>query len=159
MDDQSDVAVTWNTISEYMIGLCVQTHGAKVAQNTVTNSCVGAFIDPLIKGARVLHNHIGPSNTLCNPFFGNFSSGIVIAAAIDSRVHNNDVTGMSDGGDPNQVAAGILIYDDTSKGVATGNVVTHNTLKDNEQDIVVYSAGKNIIADNKCSTPAELCTK
>lgn len=157
MDDKSNVKVTWNSISDYMIALCVQTNGAEVAQNTVSNSCFGVLVDPLIDGARVLHNHISRSNPLCNPYFGNFTSGIVLASALNARVHNNDVFGMSDGGDPDKLAAGILIYDDPAFGVATGNKATYNTLYDNEQDIVVLSAGDNDVSSNKCSTPAELC--
>ncbi|KAK3323062.1 pectin lyase fold/virulence factor [Apodospora peruviana] len=156
MDDKSDVAVTWNSVSEYGIALCIQTNGALVAQNTATNICVGAFVDPGVVGAEVLHNHIGPSNPLCNPFFGNFSAGIVIGGGIDSEVHRNDVSGMSDGGDPVNIAAGVFIYDDPTS-VATGNVVTFNNLTNNEQDILLLSAGANTIVHNDCSTPAELC--
>lgn len=56
MDDTSDVKVSKNTISDYGIALCVQTNGAKVSNNHVTNCCVGAFVDPGIDGAQITGN-------------------------------------------------------------------------------------------------------
>jgi parallel beta-helix repeat protein len=150
MDDESDVSVTQNKISEYGIGLCVQTHGADVGHNKVTNCCFGALVDPLTKGARLTHNKFGPSNAACVPNNGVAAAGITIAGAIDTEVHRNEVTGTNDGGNPESFAPGILVYDD-ALGPAVNNHITFNTLSNNEPDIADFSTGSNEIRHNKCS--------
>ncbi|KAB5546838.1 pectin lyase fold/virulence factor [Coniochaeta sp. 2T2.1] len=164
MDDKSDVHVTQNVISDYDIGLCVQTNKADVGHNKVSNCCFGVFVEPFIDGAKVTHNHITKSNPLCQTEFFGFTGGILIEGATNSEVRHNDVSGMSDYGNPvpEQIAVGIAIIDDTdgTGAVAKGNQVTHNTLYDNEQDILVATTGPgNEVAHNKCNTPAELCGK
>ncbi|OIW30457.1 pectin lyase-like protein [Coniochaeta ligniaria NRRL 30616] len=159
MDDKSDVHVTQNVISDYGIGLCVQTNGADVGHNKVSNCCFGAFIDPFINGAKVTHNHIGPSNPLCQTQFGGFSGGILVDGATNAEVRHNDVSGITDYGNPNQTAYGIGIVDEPGT-TATGNQVTHNTLYNNDLDILFFTLGTdNEVAHNNCTTPSELCSK
>lgn len=152
MDDQSDVTVTQNTISDYVFGLCIQTNGADVGHNKVSNCCFGASIDPSVNGARVTHNKI--TNT--NPYCGGFGHGIMIGGATNSRVANNYISGINDQGNATSIAAGIVIYDDGAN-VAKGNVVVHNELKNNEQDILLFTKGNNKIKNNECATPADIC--
>ncbi|KAM0276458.1 hypothetical protein ACHAQH_006723 [Verticillium albo-atrum] len=152
MDDKSDVQVTKNTISDYGIGLCVQTNGAKVSHNTVFNCCAGAFVDPGIDGAKVTDNNISKSNPAC-PSAG----GISIAGATNTKVSGNKVYGITDNGNPELISSGIAIFD-FNGGVASGNVVVNNVLKKNDQDLLVATAGKNNkVSNNKCSTPEALC--
>ncbi|KAK5996545.1 hypothetical protein PT974_01880 [Cladobotryum mycophilum] len=152
MDDQSDVEVSQNSISDYFIGLCVQTNRAEVVYNKVSNCCFGAFIDPGIKGAKVSHNTIGKTNPGC----GGFGNGIMIGGAVNSEVSYNDITGINDQGNATNTAAGILIFDDPTS-VSNGNVIEFNNLANNEQDILNVSKGKNTIKKNKCKTPGNLC--
>ncbi|KAB5559640.1 pectin lyase fold/virulence factor [Coniochaeta sp. 2T2.1] len=164
MDDKSDVHVTQNVVSNYTTCLCVQTNKADVGHNKVSNCCFGAFVDPLIDGAKVTHNHITKSNPLCQTEFFGLTGGIVIQGATNSEVRHNDVSGISDYGNPvpELIAFGIGIVDDTNGtgAVAKGNQVTHNTLYDNELDILVFTTGSgNEVAHNNCTTPAELCGK
>ncbi|KAH8651109.1 pectin lyase fold/virulence factor [Xylariales sp. PMI_506] len=159
MDDQSDVKVTKNSISDYGIGLCIQTNGAEVTHNNVTNCCFGAFVDPGVDGATVEYNSIGPSNPYCNPYFGGFAAGIIVAGAVNADVHHNTVFGTTDNGNPNNTAAGILVYDDPGTGdVASGNHISSNKLYDNDVDLAVFSNGTNDIKQNDCTTPSELCS-
>ncbi|CRK18393.1 hypothetical protein BN1723_011557 [Verticillium longisporum] len=121
MDDKSDVAVTKNTISDYGIGLCVQTNGARVSHNTVRNCCAGAFVDPGIDGARVTDNRISDSNPFC-PSAG----GVSIAGATNTKVSGNKISGITDNGNPELISSGIAIFDFLGR-VASNNVVVNNT--------------------------------
>jgi nitrous oxidase accessory protein NosD len=159
MDDVKSVQVTQNTISDYGIGLCIQTDGADVGHNKVSDCCFGAVVDPGVKGARVTHNHISKSNPACQTGWDGYTIGIWVDGAVGAQVRHNAVTGMSDYGNPNRTATGIAVVDE-APAVARGNEVTHNKLWDNELDIFYNSTGAdNEIAHNKCNTPAELCGK
>jgi parallel beta-helix repeat protein len=158
VDDKSDVHITQNNISDYNVGIDVQTKGADVGHNKVTNCCYGIHVNPSVDRAKILHNHIGSSNALCNPIFNGNATGILIDGATNTDVKHNQVTGTDDGGYPDSIAAGIAIIDSPSQ-VAKGNEVTHNTLSNNEQDLLVVSAGKNEVAHNTCTTPSNLCSK
>ena len=157
MDDRSSVSVTQNYISDYAIGLCVQTNGADVGHNKVSNCCYGAYVDPGVSGAKLTHNHFGPANVNCVAQGGVLSSGITIAGAVNTELHRNEVTGNTDSA-PDSIATGILIYDDPSS-VANNNHITFNDVEGNEVDIAVYSSGTNEIKHNKCATPADICSK
>jgi nitrous oxidase accessory protein NosD len=161
MDDKSDVHVTKNTISDYGIGLCVQTNGAKVTKNTVSNCCVGAFVDPSIDGARVTANTISNTNPICGFIPEVAVSGIAVAGAKNTKVSGNKITGITDNGNDKFVAAGIALFDfgfGAVPDVASGNTITNNEVKGNDQDLLVATSGTdNKITKNVCDTPAELC--
>jgi nitrous oxidase accessory protein NosD len=159
MDDKSDVQVSNNHITGYFIGLCVQTPGADVRNNDVSDGCVGVFVDPGIHGAKVRYNHISKSNANCSGFGG---FGIYINGAINTEVRYNRIEGQTDGGidDTISIAAGIKIDDSTLPIVSTssGNVVTKNILRNNDVDLFLNTTGTgNVIKRNKCSTPHDLC--
>ncbi|KAJ9132411.1 Pectin lyase-like protein [Coniochaeta hoffmannii] len=159
MDDPQPAQVTQNVISNYGIGLCVQTAGADVGHNKVSNCCFGAFVDPFVDGAKVTHNHFSHSNPTCQAEWGGYSAGILIDGATHAEVRHNDVEGITDYGNEALIAYGIGIVDEAGS-VARGNQVTHNTLWDNDLDLLVYTNGTdNEVAHNKCSTPGELCGK
>lgn len=161
MDDKSDVHVTKNTVSDYGIGLCVQTNGAKVNKNTVSNCCVGAFVDPGIDGAKVLDNTISNTNPICGMLPEVAVSGIAVGGAKNTKVSGNKVTGITDNGNANFVAAGIAVFDFgiPTPLIATGNIITGNEVTGNDQDLLVFTNGTdNKITKNTCNTPAELCT-
>lgn len=154
MDDQSNPRVASNDISKYVIALCVQTNGARVRNNKVRDSCVGAFVDPGIKGAKVVGNYISSLNPACT--FG-LSAGILVNGAQNTLVKENHVEGQK----LDKKGAGIVVVDDAASGsVASGNVITHNVLKYNDVDIFVNTTGKgNVFPKNSCTTsvPAGLC--
>ncbi|KAH8891179.1 pectin lyase-like protein [Thozetella sp. PMI_491] len=156
MDDQSDVSVTSNSISDYMVGLCVQTNKAVVSHNKVNNCCVGAYVDPGIDSAHVTHNSIvGTKDASCLLSFG-LIVGIVIDGASNTDVQHNDITGVSDSGTPDYPAPAIWLYD-YSGPVATGSIVDFNTLSGNDFNILNLSAGKNEIKHNTCTGPSDNC--
>jgi nitrous oxidase accessory protein NosD len=164
MDNVSGVRVSKNHISGYNVALCVQTPGAEVRNNEVRNSCIGAFIDPFIAGAQIENNHIAATNPRCatQNTFGGF--GIIVDGAVDTDVRGNRIEGQTLGAPgTNTFAAGIAVVDDpttTPVAVATGNKVTHNTLRNNDLDLLVASVGAgNVIARNTChsSDPQGLC--
>jgi nitrous oxidase accessory protein NosD len=160
MDDFSPPQVTVNTISNYGIGLCIQTDRADVSHNQVHDTCFGAIIDPGVASAHVTHNHVSHTNKLCNDYFGGSAAGILIDGAVGAEVRHNDISGITDYGNPNMMAYGIGIVDETDRGlVSKDNQVTHNTLYDNDLDIWLPTNGTNEIAHNKCNTPTEICGK
>ncbi|KLU92938.1 hypothetical protein MAPG_11886 [Magnaporthiopsis poae ATCC 64411] len=163
MDDRSDVRMSANTVSEMVIGLCVQTDGADVRGNTVRNCCVGAYVDPGVKGASLTHNHIGATNPFCT--FG-FVSGIRIAGAVNTNVQHNTISGQTDFGFPDgrgpgqSFGAGIAVYEfDAKSAKATGNVVDFNKLSGNDIDIDTAFTGTNVIKHNICTARTALCSK
>jgi len=158
MDDKSDVDVSVNNIDGRYIGLCVQTSRAEVTHNTVSNCCIGAYVDPGVDGAHLAHNKIGPTNPLCLGA-GAWNPGIVLDGATNSEIHRNDVSGTADG-NPDWPATGILIRNSDKGVVATGNSVTFNDLKDNEADVADISTGHNEVKQNHCtiSLPAGGCS-
>jgi len=162
-DDVAGTVVSNNHISGYNIALCVQTPGEAVLNNDVSASCTGVFVDPGIDGAKIRDNHIKESNPSCRdenaPIF--FVLGIVLSGAVNTEVRRNRVEGQTAGGLPNGFAAGLIVVDDSTTGAApSGNVVTQNTLSNNDLDLFVRNTGTgNVIKHNKCTTsdPAGLC--
>ena len=155
-DDVYGVEVTENTISGVGIGLCIQTNGADISSNKVTETCVGAFVDPYVKNAKVSDNKITNTGPLCVPYFGAFIHGIAVLGAVDTVVRDNFIKGITDSGTPNNTVGGIALFDDPTKNppaITSGTKVKHNTLKNNDLDIYVATTGSdNIFKDNSCST-------
>ena len=156
-DDMSGAQVFNNHVTGYIVGLCVQTSAADIQDNDISNCCDGAFVDPGIKGAKVLHNHIGKLNPSCLTDFG-YLGGIILGGSVNTDVRFNLVEGQTLDG----VAGGIEIVDfplGESVAVASGNVVTFNTLRNNDVDLYVNTTGTgNVLSNNQCSAPAELCS-
>lgn len=157
MDDLGDAHFVNNVISGYYVGLCLQTDGGDMERNWVSKACNGIFVDPGVKRAKVWQNRVTSWNPQCGtegPF-----AAIFIDGAIGTKVEQNIVEGQKNG----DSVAGIAIFDDsttTPVSVATGNVVEHNILRDNDIDILVKTAGKgNVIEYNLCSTPDKYCSR
>ncbi|KAH8653006.1 pectin lyase fold/virulence factor, partial [Ilyonectria robusta] len=166
MDDMAGVQASNNHISEYNVALCVQTPGANVQYNDVSDSCIGVFVDPSVAGVMVSHNHISATNPSCRQLptdvaFGTY--GIILDGAINAEVWDNLIERQTNGG----LAAGLAIIDDScinpdlslscsrlrTKAVASANVVVQNILRDNDLDLFVNTTGtSNTIACNKCLT-------
>lgn len=156
-DDLANVHVTHNSVSGYDIGLCIQTPGAAVEQNDVSNCCVGAFIDPGVNGAELSHNHFGATNPKCATDFSG-AAGIIISGALNSEVQGNVIEGQHNGG----IGVGIYVTDDQTTdpvSIASGNVIADNILYDNDVDIFLNTTGTgNVVTNNKCSTVPEYCS-
>ncbi|KAJ4127923.1 hypothetical protein NW768_008206 [Fusarium equiseti] len=167
MDNKSDVFAKKNDISKHAVGLCVQTDGAVMEYNKLTDNCFGIFVDPGVKNAKIAHNYVGPTPAICDKNAG----GIVLGSSIGVLVRDNTVEGQkaSDGS-----GAGIRIYDDPCVATATmplslrcivlgkpikakNNVVIRNTLKNNDSDIQNLSKGSgNVIKCNTCKNEANI---
>ncbi|KAJ9651597.1 hypothetical protein H2198_009126 [Neophaeococcomyces mojaviensis] len=160
VDNSPGIQVSSNHVSGYVIGLCVQTSGADIRNNDVVNSCTGAFVDPGVKGAKLTKNHISNANATCTAIPGVGISGITIYGASDTTVQYNLIEGLTAGGLPGQTAVAVAILDTATDPVllASGNIVTKNILRNNDLDIFVFTNGTgNVIENNQCSTPEELC--
>ncbi|KAL4731393.1 hypothetical protein ACLX1H_000359 [Fusarium chlamydosporum] len=164
---RSDVFAKKNDISAHAIGLCVQTNGAVMEYNKLTNNCYGIFVDPGVKYAKIAHNYIGPTPAPCDKNSG----GIFLGSSIGVIVRDNTIEGQkaSDGS-----GAGIRIFDDPcvatpnmplslacvvlGKAIkARDNVVIRNTLNNNDNDIQNLSKGSgNIIKCNTCKNEANI---
>jgi parallel beta-helix repeat protein len=162
MDNLDGVHVSNNRISKYDIALCVQTASADVQHNKVSDNCMGIYVDPGIKGARVRYNHISATNPDCRELppeiaFGTY--GIILDGAINTEVSSNLIEGQTNNG----LAAGLAIFDQACsvpesslscsilrrKVEASGNVVIHNILRHNDVDLLINTTGSNTIAHNK----------
>jgi parallel beta-helix repeat protein len=155
MDDVSVVTIAHNDISGYFIGLCVQTDGADIHDNKVHDICVGAFVDPGTKGAKLHDNEFSSILPGCPPT-PQYSSGITISGGINTVVKSNKFSGIKNGGQ----AAGVVIIDDATGVVSSGNDVEKNVLTDNDLDVFEETTGKgNVFKKNQCtlSNPAALC--
>jgi nitrous oxidase accessory protein NosD len=161
MDDISDVEISENDVSGYQIGICVQTHKANIHDNIVHGCCVGAFVDPNIKGASIYANHFSNTAGWCNPTYG--VAGIMLQGAIDTTVRGNSFENISF--QPGAKAVGVLVIDqeDDQGHVITyskGNEVQRNNFVGNDLDIGLFSKGPgNVAKRNTChsSWPEGLC--
>ncbi|RMJ18381.1 hypothetical protein CDV36_001907 [Fusarium kuroshium] len=160
MDNFSDVLVKDNNVANHNVGLCVQTDGADVQYNRVTQSCVGIFADPGTKGAKIRHNYVGPSNPKCDG-----AAGIILDGTIGVKVTDNVVEGQH----KNQAATAVVLVDDPcvqtgpnvqlaclklkKPAIATNNIFMRNTFRDNDLDIYTNTTGKgNVFKCNNCKT-------
>lgn len=169
MDNFADVFVSKNQISKQLIGLCVQTPGANIQYNEVSDCCFGAFVDAGVKGAKLRFNHFGPApKTGCEAV----AAGVFLDGTIKTEVTDNVIEGIKNGG----TAAGVIIVDDPCNqtgpdlslscivlghaAVSSGNLVIRNTFSNNDLDIFVNTTGTgNTVQCNDCkaSFPAKLC--
>jgi parallel beta-helix repeat protein len=157
MDDKSDVSVTQNVISGYWIGLCVQTNKADVGHNKVSECCVGAYIDPFVDGAHVTHNQIiGSTNPNCVAIF--LLAGIVVDGALNADIQHNDISGVTDGKNPDvpYLPPGIFVFNFSGFN-ASGNTIDFNNLSNNDMNIIYFTGGTNEIKHNTCINPTDNC--
>ena len=164
VDDVSGAVVTENKIDgSTFVGLCVQTDGAEISGNTVKHTCNGAFIDPLIKNARVHDNHFSDSDPACNSAADNPVGvyGVIAAGSIGAHITGNTIERISSGGQETPFAAGIAVVDwPEPPALATDTLVEGNVLKENDFDILLFTNGTgNVVQGNTCSTsvPPGLC--
>ncbi|TKA68074.1 hypothetical protein B0A55_10957 [Friedmanniomyces simplex] len=101
--------ITKNDVSGYVIGLCVQTNGADIRDNNVHGNCIGTFVDPRTRGARIKNNHVGPTNAICNAIPDiiqpDFMHGIVVDGATDTLVQGNVIEGQRSNGTATGIVA------------------------------------------------------
>jgi nitrous oxidase accessory protein NosD len=161
MDDKAGDEVSYNRISGYGTALCVQTPGAEVQRNDVSDNCTGVYVDPGVGGARIHDNHITGTNRGCapppttppTPFY---VFGIALAGAVNTQVRHNRIEGQTAGGLDGGLAVGIAVFDFST--VASGNVVAQNFLRNNDYDLSLGSGGDNVFTQNRCTSsyPPEL---
>ena len=154
MDDVTPVVTAGNTVSGYDVGLCIQTQLADVRENNVTNTCIGAFVDPGI-AARVRLNRIVGTNRACPSQNAYGIDGIVVSGT-GSVVQQNRIEGKDVPG-----SAGILLVDYPDSPAARNNLIVGNVLVGNVLDIAVQaSSGDNVVTHNRCTTssPVGLCS-
>jgi nitrous oxidase accessory protein NosD len=162
MDNFSKVKVIKNKISNYFIGLCIQTDGAQVEDNEVSDACFGAFLDPGVKDVRLRGNRF--TNAFRNGCAGFGAAAISVDGAIGARVENNFIEGWKTE-DAKNLTTGIAVVDDPClspsisceglriPAIARDNLVKGNTLRDNDFDIFVYTSGTgNEFRRNRCAT-------
>ncbi len=142
-------------MSGYDVGLCIQTQLADVRNNRITNTCIGAYVDPGI-AAQVRFNRVIGTNPACPTQNAYGIDGIVVTGS-GTVVEHNRVEGKDVKG-----SAGILVTDYPDSPPATNNLIVRNVLSGNVLDIdLEASSGDNIVAGNHCtySSPAGLCSR
>jgi Periplasmic copper-binding protein (NosD) len=156
VDDVTPALVARNHASHYDVGLCIQTQGAEIRGNVASHNCIGIYVDPGI-GARIRRNHVSTTSPVCarETAFGAY--GIILAGAVGAHVRHNRIDDQHAGGG----AVGLAIVDASPTGpFATGNVVTHNSVRRNDLDLEVTTTGEgSVVAANRCETsdPSGLC--
>lgn len=158
-------ATVWaNDFDGYGISICVQTNGANIQHNHITNSCLSIFVDPGIEGAIIRHNKISSANPICAPAIG-VITGISLAGASKTQVEHNDITGQTagDAAPPGFKGNGISIFDwpEGQAIPAAYNEIFRNDLSYNDQDLALLTAAPgNVFKKNDCvsSTPPGLCS-
>jgi nitrous oxidase accessory protein NosD len=152
MDDVTPPLISGNRVTGYDVGLCIQTQGAEVRDNDVSNGCIGAYIDPGI-GAHVHDNHIGATNPVCPDLAQYGIHGIILDTAVGSTVTHNSID--------HQTADGIRLVDAGPTGpFASHNLVARNVITGGHPDLYVHTAGSgNVVVRNRCTTsdPDGLC--
>jgi hypothetical protein len=81
----------------------------------------------------------------------------MISGGINTMVRSNTFSGIKSGGQ----AAAVVITDDASGAVASGNDVEKNTFANNDLDIYEQTTGTgNVVKENVCtsSVPPALCS-
>lgn len=159
MDDKSTVTIAHNDISGYFIGLCVQTSGADIHENSVHEVCVGAYVDPGVNGAKLYDNQFSNSATAFVPCTAPFSAGVVISGATNTVLRSNKFSHIKT---TEGKAVGVLLIDDQSGSgaIAAGNDVERNVFSGDNFDIYQNTTGAgNVIKKNQCTSsfPSELC--
>jgi nitrous oxidase accessory protein NosD len=162
MDNFSKVRVVGNRISNYFIGLCIQTDGAEVEDNNVSDACYGAFLDPGVKDVRLRGNRF--TEAFPNGCAGFGAAAISVDGAVGSRVEKNFIRGWKTE-DAQNLTAGIVVVDDPCSApslscpglgiaaLARDNVVEGNVLRGNDFDVFVNTTGSgNVFRRNRCAT-------
>jgi hypothetical protein len=150
-DDVSNAMIWNNEVEGYIIGLCVQTNGADIRGNHVSETCFGAFVDPEVDGALIRWNHIRNSNLPCGYYPGLAPVGINVAGAFNTEVRWNHVQNITAFRAPGVKGIGIRVID--FEGAARGNTVRDNYLKLNDLDIQNVATGAgNVVKNNQCTT-------
>jgi hypothetical protein len=155
-DNFAGSTVSDNHVSGYFVGLCIQTSGAEIHANDMAGCCVGAYVDPRVRGAKVQHNRVSALNPLCDSQGG--GAGVFLDGSLEAEVRWNLIEGMVAGG----MGVGVIIVDDETVvpvAVAGGNVVEYNVLKGNDFDVFVNTTGVgNVVMLNDCDTPGGVCS-
>lgn len=164
VDDVVGARVCDNTLDGTYIGLCIQTPGAVLTGNTISNTCFGAYVDPGVKGVRLSGNHISTSSPQCNSKDNPLGmAGIMVSGSVNAQVNGNTIESITAYGGTFPVDVGIAVVDDdtqTPPAVASGNVVRGNVLKNNDLDLLLFSNGTgNVLSGNQCTSsfPEGLC--
>lgn len=146
----------------------IQTNGAEIEDNEVSEACYGAFFDPGVTNVRFRGNKLTNSQPACAPFG---AAGVILDGTVKARIENNYISGWKTD-DPK--TAGLVVADDPCSGevpslacltlggaaIARDNRVRGNTLRDNALDIFVNTTGTgNEFRKNDCKTsdPAGIC--
>jgi hypothetical protein len=162
-DDKSG-AKTWNNeVTNYFIGLCVETNGADIKGNTVSQACYGIFVDPGVLGAKLTYNHVRNTAQYCATLPFPATNGIILTGASNTEIRWNHVANITAYGEDGKTGVGIGVFDQTDPPpvvIANNNVVRDNYLKGNDLDILVLSSGTgNVAKRNYCqkASPADAC--
>ena len=157
VDDVTPAHVVANDVSETDVGLCIQTSGTDVRDNTVHGTCIGIYVDPGISDARLRSNEIGPTGASCPADNAYGMYGVILAGTVRAVVRDNRISGQH--GDA--AAIGLAVVDAGPSGpLATANRVTHNQLTDNDLDVLVDTTSTgNRVTRNRCTTsqPSAVC--
>lgn len=148
MDDFSRAEFSRNDVSNYYIGLCTETSGGINKGNVVHGCCLGNIIDPGVKDAKSIDNHIFDWNRDCDP---SAAAGISLLGAVGAVVQGNRIDGIV----TKQAPGGAGLYLGDIFGVVNeGNTIKKNVFGVNDVDIFDDSKGRNEIRGNECDLAA-----
>ncbi len=152
MDDVTPAVTRHNDVSGYDVGLCIQTQHADVTTRCTTRASGRSSIPGSPRTVRF--NHVAGTNGACADQNEFGITGITVSGS-NAVVQHNRIEGIV--GDD---SAGILLVDFPESPLATGNLVSRNTLTGNTLDLLVTAtSGDNVVVRNRCtsSEPDGLC--
>lgn len=156
-DDKSGAKTWHNEVTNYFIGLCVETNGAEIKANQVSEACYGIFVDPGVLGAKVKYNYVKKTAEYCGTLPFPATNGIILSGASNTEVRWNYVEGITAYGADGKTGVGIGVFDNSEPPpavVANNNIVKENYLKGNDLDVLIISTGTgNVAKRNYCQSP------
>jgi hypothetical protein len=152
VDDKSGAEVRHNEVSGQIVALCIETPGTTVDANQVHDNCSGIFVEGV--DAKVTGNHVYNNNE-CPELPAEQGIALTLAGSRGAVVRHNVFEGHTA-----SVTGGAAVVITDGPTIATGNVVSRNQFRGNTLDLASFSAGRNRIDRNDCSSsiPEQLCS-
>jgi nitrous oxidase accessory protein NosD len=144
MDDTTPAVFAHNDITAHLVALCGQTSHGVMRANRVRDCCLGAVVDPGVRGLRVSQNRIADRAAACDGFPGAPGAGVLLLGAVEAVVSGNRISGIRTA---NRKGVGLFLTDQAGV-VAEGNVVQENKFQGNDFNVVDISTGRNVLEGN-----------
>lgn len=150
---------TGNVVSGFIIGLCLSSSDLTVRNNRITGNQIGVFVDPGYHDITVAKNVIS-DNRRVQPFPVPVPTGIgvLVLGAHHLTIEHNRISDNAFDNGPDDVSAGIVLFDAGETLLAHDITVRRNWLSDNGAgalgaDLINLASGAGLVfSGNRCDT-------